>query len=357
MLVFLGNVIYKKYEDYRKESFLPIFIFIVLSIPFIFLGTLKIVYCFLPGVEVGKISDWISFGGTYLGAIVAIGGIAYQIKSTERNRAFLEEKQLKQTYNFLKYYLSNLKNNFNLVKSNLKMILKSPDSSKVDVKKLFSEEKMILSPRMDDYFLEQIKKVLGEEVGTELIELYDRTYNFEEILKVFGEGDFFESNYLKKERRLFCEVIENYSIIISWLENLGYDLKFSEDIQNLIKEIKNKRININKIENLIMKINSIECKKENSPSFDNINFPEKDKVFLMSMVEKINMISKIDNIEDEKIKMKFLQLFYLYAPEFLLDENEQLYIPNFQIYEEFVENIINQISKRINEIDNKYGLK
>lgn len=72
-------------NDYTKDFIKKVFIVII--VPFIFLGILKIVYL-LPGTEVGEVSDWIEFGGTYLGAIIAVGGIAYQIESAEKIEFF-----------------------------------------------------------------------------------------------------------------------------------------------------------------------------------------------------------------------------------------------------------------------------
>lgn len=71
--------IYKKNSSFVKNHKEAMFIFIIIIIPFIFLLTLKLVYNFLPGIEMGEIGNWIEFGGTYLGAIIGITGIAYQI--------------------------------------------------------------------------------------------------------------------------------------------------------------------------------------------------------------------------------------------------------------------------------------
>lgn len=358
-------------NDYTKDFIKKVFIIII--VPFIFLGILKIVYL-LPGTEVGEVSDWIGFGGTYLGAIIAVGAIVYQIESTEKNRVFLEEKQLKETYKFLKFYLNNMKRDFYLVKSNLTTILNPSNNSSIDIKKLFSEGNIIIDPKLDDYFLEQIKKVSGEKIGTKLIELYIRTQNLEEVLKKFGNEKFLKNKYLKDERKSFHKYRENYNRIVSGLDNyiknfgyekkfLGYELNLSQEIKNLVIKIKNlvienKKINIEEIEEYIKKIDNFLFKEEYQTSFNDIIFPEKnkDKVSLMDMVQAINIYSEIDKIKDGRIKDQFLQLYYLYIPKDLLKEDEQV-IPNFQIYEEFIENIIEQINNKINEINKKYRLK
>lgn len=267
-----------------------------------------------------------------------------------------------------------MKRDFDLVKSNLTIILNTSDNSSIDIKKLFSEGNIIIDPKLDDYFLEQIKKVSSEEIGTKLIDLYIRIQNLEEVLKKFGKEEFFKNKYLKEERKSFHKIRENYNSIVSGLDNyiensgyekkiLGYELNLSEEIKNLVIKIKNlviknKRINILEIKEYIKKIDNSLFKEKYHHSFNDMIFPEKnkDKVSLMDMVQKINICSKIDGIKDDRIRNQFLQLYNLYIPKDLLKEDEQV-IPNFQIYEELMENIIKQINNKINEIDKKYRLK
>ena len=40
---------------------------IILLIPIIFIGVLKLYYLIIPGEEIGSKGDWISFSGGYIG--------------------------------------------------------------------------------------------------------------------------------------------------------------------------------------------------------------------------------------------------------------------------------------------------
>lgn len=88
--------IYKCFEKKIRENKVLIFLFLAIIIPFLFLLILRLTYDFLPGIEFGDKNSWITFGGTYLGAIVAIGGVVYQIKNVEKERGFKEKKNLKK---------------------------------------------------------------------------------------------------------------------------------------------------------------------------------------------------------------------------------------------------------------------
>ncbi|MGL5902179.1 MAG: hypothetical protein ACRCZO_05780, partial [Cetobacterium sp.] len=79
------------------------FIFI-LSAPIISIGILKLYYIIIPGEKIGSVGDWISFAGGYVGAIVALVGIWWQIK-------YDEKKLNKQNSNFFLYYFENIENN------------------------------------------------------------------------------------------------------------------------------------------------------------------------------------------------------------------------------------------------------
>lgn len=89
-----------------------IFLLIVLIIPILFIGVLKLYYLIIPGEEIGEIGDWIGFSGGYIGALVALGGIYFQILEDKKNKEIEEKKHLlKQKQNILKYLEFNLNKN------------------------------------------------------------------------------------------------------------------------------------------------------------------------------------------------------------------------------------------------------
>ncbi|MHA4990803.1 hypothetical protein [Cetobacterium somerae] len=369
--------IYKCFEKKIRENKVLIFLFLAIIIPFLFLLILRLTYDFLPGIEFGDKNSWITFGGTYLGAIVAIGGVVYQIKNVEKERGFKEKKELKETYNFLIFYLKKMENDFDLVATNLSNILKSSDNSKVDFKRIFSEGEMVVNLILDNYFLEQIKKISGQKIGIDLIELYTQTHNFENILKEFAIKEYyFNDEKFKKFLKKLPDFKKNYNIIIFGLnnyiekigyeKNFGYNFNFKLETLEQIKEIrkivtKYENINMEKINNIIDEIDKREFKEELDPSFDSKMFYKsgvttKEVQSLIETIKKINIYSEINQVENKDDKNNCLFLFYLYAPKEILNEKEKIYLHNFQIYKEKMKTITNELEKEIEKINKEYNI-
>ena len=261
--------IYKCFEKKIRENKVLIFLFLAIIIPFLFLLILRLTYDFLPGIEFGDKNSWITFGGTYLGAIVAIGGVVYQIKNVEKERVFNEKKELKETYNFLIFYLKKMEKDFDLFNTTLSNILKSSNNSGVDFKKIFTKGGMVVNLILDNYFLEQIKKISGQKIGLDLIELYTQTHNFEKILENFATKEYYFNNEkFKKFLKKLPNFIENYNIIIlglnNYIEKTGYEKSFDynfnfkpetleqiKEIRKVVTEYKN--LNMERIKKSYMK--------------------------------------------------------------------------------------------------------
>ena len=73
---------------------------IILLIPIIFIGVLKLYYLIIPGKEIGIKGDWISFSGGYIGSIIALWGIWWQVSNEKKDKEIKEEQKYK---NFKKY--------------------------------------------------------------------------------------------------------------------------------------------------------------------------------------------------------------------------------------------------------------
>ena len=73
---------------------------IILLIPVIFIGVLKLYYLIIPGKEIGIKGDWISFSGGYIGSIIALWGIWWQVSNEKKDKEIKEEQKYK---NFKKY--------------------------------------------------------------------------------------------------------------------------------------------------------------------------------------------------------------------------------------------------------------
>lgn len=379
LIALIIDIIYKCFEKKIRENKVLIFLFLTVIIPFLFLLILRLTYDFLPGIEFGDKNSWITFGGTYLGAIVAIGGVVYQIKNVEKERSFNEKKELKGTYNFLIFYLKKMESDFDLLATNLSNILKSSDNSKVDFKKIFTEGEMVVNLILDNYFLEQIKKISGQKIGIDLIELYTQTHSFENIFKNFATKEYyFNDEKFKKFLKKLPNFIENYNIIILGLNNyiqekkIGYNFNFKLETLEQIKEIRKivteyKNLNIERISDIIDEIDKREFKEDWETSFDSkICYKKDDSTItkirsLLEIIEKINIYSEINQIENQvennnDDRNNCLFLFYLYAPKEILNEKEKIYLHNFQLYKDKIKNITNELEKEIEKINKEYNI-
>lgn len=385
LIALIVDTIYKCFEKKIRENKVLIFLFLAIIIPFLFLLILRLTYDFLPGIEFGDKNSWITFGGTYLGAIVAIGGVVYQIKNVEKERGFKEKKELKETYNFLIFYLKKMENDFDLIATNLSNILKSSDNSKVDFKRIFFEGKMVVNLILDNYFLEQIKKISGQKIGIDLIELYTQIHNFENILKEFAIKEYyFTDEKFKKILKKLPDFKENYNIIIfglnNYIEKIGYEKKFGynfnfkletleqiKEIRKIVTEYKN--LNIERINDIIDEIDKREFKEEWEASFDSkICYKKDDSTTtitkipsLLEIIEKINIYSEINQIENQvennnDDRNNCLFLFYLYVPKEILNKKQKIYLHNFQLYKEKIKNITNELEKEIEKINKEYNI-
>lgn len=69
---------------------------VILVMPIIFIGILKLYYIIIPGEEIGNISDWIVFSGSYIGIITAAFGIWYQVQVNKKYEIDKENKKKKE---------------------------------------------------------------------------------------------------------------------------------------------------------------------------------------------------------------------------------------------------------------------
>lgn len=73
---------------------------VILLIPIIFVIFLKLYYLIIPGREIGSKGDWISFAGGYIGSIIGLWGIWWQVNNEKKEKIRKEEEKYR---NFKKY--------------------------------------------------------------------------------------------------------------------------------------------------------------------------------------------------------------------------------------------------------------
>ena len=262
MLIFIIiSLSLKKFLKLKKEQI--IYIFILLLTPFLFLGILKISYKYLYGTLIGEVSDWINFGGVYLGALLAIGGIAYQIRydSYENRRKDIKEEI--NIYRFFIFYLEDLEVSFNNLKKNLKLVLLG-DISSFPLEKLWVKGNILIDISLEDFYLEEIKKIKGNEIGIKLLKIYKKTNDLENVFIEFSKYKYFfedNSNEIKSlKKKLVALGKKNINNISKEIEKINdnkkmaillqlYDFYIPKD--KIEKNIKNFILNFEVYEELL----------------------------------------------------------------------------------------------------------
>ncbi len=139
---------------------------IILLIPVIFIGVLKLYYLIIPGKEIGIKGDWISFSGGYIGSIIALWGIWWQVSNEKKDKEIKEEQKYK---NFKKY-----------VEQIIDFNLKELENSRENIIKTYTYHIRFLN-RQEIYNFKEINETLFkiyidkiiEEDDNILIDLYN----------------------------------------------------------------------------------------------------------------------------------------------------------------------------------------
>lgn len=140
------------------------FIFI-LSAPIISIGILKLYYIIIPGEKIGSVGDWISFAGGYVGAIVALVGIWWQIK-------YDEKKLNKQNSNFFLYYFENIENNLQKNKEEIYYCM-------VNKKFAYENEIVLQSDNLKVFYLNLCNNISDKYLYFNLVNIFEKLCKFE----------------------------------------------------------------------------------------------------------------------------------------------------------------------------------
>lgn len=146
---------------------------VILLIPITFVIILKLYYLIIPGREIGSKGDWISFAGGYIGSIIGLWGIWWQVNNEKKDRETKEEQKYK---NFKKY-----------IEQIIAFNLKELENSKENIIKTYTYHVRFLNRQTicnfkeidETLFKNYVDKIL-EEKDDILIELY----NFQWELKL-----------------------------------------------------------------------------------------------------------------------------------------------------------------------------
>lgn len=176
----------KKFK-HHKLFFTFLFIF---GTPIFFIGILKLYYVILPGKEIGSVGDWISFSGGYVGAILALGGIWWQI-----NHSKLEKQaELEEEYNNLIIFILDILN------YNLKELKKSKQNLTFawTIHRIFIDDTSLLKYReLDKSIINKYNSLFFKNGHSCILDLYFLILEIKKIIRTSIKNCEIKSKCLK----------------------------------------------------------------------------------------------------------------------------------------------------------------
>lgn len=168
---------------------------LILAAPFLFILVLKFTYAYIPGEEVGKPKDWISFAGGYLGVIGAVGTVWWQMSTQlkQKEKETVRKEALKKLgiINFsiiffedIKNYLSDSENGQSRL---IKPLLMTVDK-KVELVESFERKNI----KKISFFDEDLRNIFLNNFNL----IFDEAF-VEKLIFSYKKVDYFEKNYNK----------------------------------------------------------------------------------------------------------------------------------------------------------------
>lgn len=248
---------YKKDNSKKKYIYGSLLIFII---PITLVSLLKNIVLYIPGTMIGSIDGWLSFLGGYTGALLALGGIWWQIK--ENNLKEMSKKLTDQNealYSFLILIQSFSENISNVSEMYLKNYLIDKSITTFD-EQIFLYDKNLffqIVGKLDLQFYKfavslstlfsslLLMKIIVTDSTGQKQNVYLETF-FCEQLEIFKNIEFQISSFLKDPGDLTSESLVLFKAIEThtcYIES-KYSNYFTPTSDNHIKEIFNK-YNIN----------------------------------------------------------------------------------------------------------------
>lgn len=146
---------------------------VILLIPIIFVIFFKLYYLIIPGREIGSKGDWISFAGGYIGSIIGLWGIWWQVNNEKKEKIRKEGEKYR---NFKKY-----------IERIIDFNLKELEKSKENIIKTYTYHIRFLN-RKEIYDFKEIDETLFKNYVDKILEERDdiliELYNFQWELKL-----------------------------------------------------------------------------------------------------------------------------------------------------------------------------
>lgn len=336
-------------------------IVILIFIPFLVIGILKICLKYLPGETIGTADGWLGFLGGYFGILGALFSVWWQLNEINKN----ERRKEKEEYrNFLKYIKILVENNLAEYNSKKDNTLRLVCTFHCDF--LSHDEILHISKLEKNIYLQYFDKIIKNN-HLIIVELFDILLETENIIK--------ETFFHLKEKSVVLKEINNLIEKFARAENL-----------NLIEKLKDTE-NEN-LEDLII-LNNFRSfsRKVNNPNSHSLLYFEKKEFFLENwkdFIKRPNFILGYETHYDQlvfrgytakdKLKLKKIEmpgtdnmpLFWFYYSQMLIlvsippffekikPEYSDLYPKISKLYylDKKREELLKKYEKKLNEVSN-----
>lgn len=309
---------------------------LIIGAPFLFVLVLKFIYAYVPGEEIGDPGDWISFTGSYLGVIGAVGAVWWQMRKEERD-------EIKGLLFYIKKILKNNKENYTLeymYKINSQALSVATiwyrDVSKINLKnfKLEKEDELLLYKHGYSDYIE-----LNDRIS-KIIDSYYFTFKeeniFFEIFKLYKKNKIeqksLEQKNLEKEIDKINDILLNLAQYFSCLSSKPFKNK------EKLAEIKNQISSLNK--------KTIErYTRDNEP----LKYLDEKFLVLCATTTKKDVKKKI-----QEIYSFFINIYFIFITDTSLDyENilPSVISKKKYLFSDDYENLISEISEEYEKLE------
>ena len=167
-------------NNYKKISIWGGGIGVLIGFPLICEIIIQFLYDSLPGKAIGEVTDWISFSGGYVGSILTIAGVYYQISKEEKNRKqdTLMEK-IDKEMGALKYFEYVFEDTLLYMENAKKQAVLS---TLFNINDCFSDEKYSLFSINKEIYTEMFLKISDKQYGVELIKIREAIDSADDIV-------------------------------------------------------------------------------------------------------------------------------------------------------------------------------
>lgn len=221
-------ILYKNSNSKKKYIYGGLLIF---TIPITLVSLLKNVVLYIPGTMIGSIDGWLSFLGGYTGALLALGGIWWQIK--ENNSKEINAKTNSENDALYSFFV--LVSNFSdTIKEISEMYLKN-----------YLDDQSITT--FDESMYNYDKDIFFQLVSKMDIKFYSYAIKISNLFSIINIRKTTINNQKVFLETFFCEQLEIFDTLSKGIEDILNNFK-ELDHESILQKLKDIEIKINNIE-------------------------------------------------------------------------------------------------------------